>query len=140
MPGVDEFSAVHVVGDDGVFDVGHVDADLVGPAGLWEEHNERVATEAFEDFVECDRLFAAIGTDCIPFSMFGVLAEGGVNAVACQVGRAVGDGHVGLGDLSVLELFGDFPLGAVVPGYDYHASSVSVESMDDAGAELTVDV
>ena len=53
LPGIDELSAVHVVGDDGVFDVGHVYADLVGPAGLWEEHNERVAAEAFEDFVEC---------------------------------------------------------------------------------------
>jgi len=68
--------------------------------------------------------------------MLGVLAERSVYAVACQVGRAVDDGHVGLCNLSVLELAGDLPLGAVVLGYYHHTSSVSVESMHDSWAEL----
>ena len=33
LPGVYEFSAVHIVGDDGVLDPGEVDSYLVGPSG-----------------------------------------------------------------------------------------------------------
>lgn len=35
LPGVDEFSAIHVVCDDGVFDVSEVDSNLVGASCFW---------------------------------------------------------------------------------------------------------
>ena len=63
-------------------------------------------------------------------------AQGGVDAVACEVGCAVDDGEVTFFDLAVVELLGDFPLGDVVFGENHHACGVPVETMDDAGAKF----
>jgi hypothetical protein len=37
LPEVNGFAAIHIIGDDGVLDMGEVDANLVGPARFWGE-------------------------------------------------------------------------------------------------------
>ncbi len=35
LPGIDEFSAIHIIGDDGVFNIREMDTELVSSAGPW---------------------------------------------------------------------------------------------------------
>ena len=40
LPGIDGFSAIHIVGDDGVLDMSEVDANLVGSARFGGEFQQ----------------------------------------------------------------------------------------------------
>ena len=131
----DGFSAVGDVADDGVADVGAVDAELVGAAGFGLEFEEGVAFEAFLDDVDGLGGFSGgIGADGVAFAVLGVDAEGGVDEVGVEFEFAVDEGHIGFFDGAAFELAGEPPVGFVGFGDEDKAGGVAVEAVDDAGA------
>ncbi len=115
-----------------MLDVRQVHTNLVGPARFGGEFEQRKSLEVFEDLVESDGFFAGVWSYRIFFPCFGMDAERGIDAVTGEVGGAVDDCEVGFFDFSVLELFGDFPLGGIVFGDDHNAGRIFIESMNDA--------
>ena len=140
--------AVGGVADDGVADVGEVDAELVGAAGFGGEFEKGVggvgsgegalmlATggEAFDDRVDGLGRFAHFGADGIFFANLGMDGQRGVDEVAIELEQAVDEGHVGFLDGAAFELAGDSPVGLVGFGDEDEAGGVAVEAVDDAGA------
>ncbi len=137
--------AVERVADDGVAEGLHVDADLVGAAGLDADLDEGEGAvgggEALEDGDVRDG-GAAVG------------AAGGHAGAADEVaGDGEVDGDVVLGDVAVDEgevglvrpggageHLAELAVGAVVLGDDDEAAGLLVEAVDDAGAEVAADV
>ena len=131
--------AVHRVPQDGVAQVGQVDPDLVGPAGLQAALQMGVAGEALQHRPVGD----------------GPLARHVVHRHALPVGLVPGDGQVhGACVLLeaphrhrlilpvegvVLELVGQGQVGRVVLGGDEQAAGVPVDAVDDARADDPVD-
>ena len=51
LPGIDDFSAIHVIGDDRMFQIRQVDTDLMGSAGLQVELQKRIPAKGFQHFI-----------------------------------------------------------------------------------------
>lgn len=133
----DRLAAVEDVADDGVPDVRHVHADLVGASGFEFQLNEAVPGVLLADPVERDGCLAGgVVADRLGLADRGVLADGVVDHAADRVGVPVHDGQVRLERGAGLELAGDGPVPLVVLGHDQHAGGVLVEPVDDPRAEL----
>ena len=134
-------AGVGFVGEDGVADVGEVDADLVGAAGLGLAADESEAAESFEDLVEGDGFLAAFrdGADGHFFAVGGVEADAAFDVVGVSLGSAGDEGEVFLVDGALFELEGEVAVGLVVFGDQEEARGVAVQAVDDTGAVFAGD-
>lgn len=133
-------AAVHGVADDGVLDVGHVYAELMGAAGFGLEADKRVAAEAFCDFVVRDGVLGdvdGVGLDLDGelFADDGVHADGSVDDVGVELQLTFDDGDVGFLDGAAFELHGEAPMCFVGFGDEHDAGGVLVEPVNDTGSE-----
>ena len=132
------FRPVDGVSQDGVAQVGHVDPDLVGAAGL------QTAADVGEAGVAGDDLPMGDGPAAIrdhrhllpvPF----VPSNGGVHGAGVLPEVAHHDALIGPGQAVVRELGGELLVGEVVLRRDDEARGVPVDAVDDAGALLPAD-
>ena len=128
-------AAVELVAEDGVADVGQVDADLVGAAGAGQGTDQRIADETLDCFENRDRrpgvrVFAA---NRFLFAVRRVVADRFVDDVPVAIGHAQHDGQIFLFHFARFELGGERVVGLVVFGDDDHAARFAIEPMDDAG-------
>ncbi len=139
--GVDVFDrdlppAIGGVADDGVADVGEVDAELVRATGFGHQFQQGVAGgtdfETFFDVVDRLGRLADIGADGIAFAEFLVDAEGGVDEVGIEFHESMHDGEVGFFNRSPFELPGESPVRFIGFGDEDEACCVTVEPVDDA--------
>ena len=126
------------IAENGCAEVVHVDADLVGAAGVEVAEDEgglrgRIGGERF---VIGDRGLAAGRVDDRHFlAVDGVAADVGKDGVLCLRRDAVGDGEVELFHGGALGELGGEGLVSDVGFRDYEAArGVFVEAVDDAGA------
>ena len=90
-------AGVGLVGEDRVADVGQVDPDLVGPAGLGQAADEGEAVEPLENLVEGHGLLAAVfeGPDGDLLADDGVGSERLLDVVAVAAeGSSVDQGQI----------------------------------------------
>jgi len=132
------FGAVDRVAQDGVADVGHVDADLVGAAGL------QAAAQVGDTGVTGDDLpvgdgTAAGGDHGHLFPVGAAAADGGVHSAAVLLHIAGHQALVGAGEGVVLQLRAEGQVGGVVFGGDDEAAGIAVDAVDDAGALFAAD-
>ncbi len=136
--------AVEVVADDGVAEGLEMDADLVGAAGFdfdFDEGEGAVCGGYALDDVDVGNGTAAVwatGGHAGAADEVAGYGEGDGGVVLGDV--AVDEGEVGFGDLAVREHVAELAVGGVVLGYEDDAGGLLVEAMDDAGAEVAIDV
>jgi len=132
------FFSVDRIAEDGGAEVVHVDADLVGPAGVEvAEHEGGFRREiGGERFVIGDRGLAAGWIDDGHFlAIHGVAADVGEDRVFFLRRDAVGDGEVELFHGGALGKLGGEGLVGGIGFRDYEAArGVFIETVDDAGA------
>ena len=97
---------VELVGQDRMADVGEMDADLVGPAGLRLAPHQGEAAEPLDDFVERHRRLAAVrgGADGHLLADGRMEADRLLDVVAVALRDAVDQRQIFLVDLAQLEL------------------------------------
>ncbi len=137
--------SVECVADDRVAEGLHVDADLVGAAGLDADLDEgegavgglvmRSSTLTWET---AERPVGAAGGHAGAADEVAGDGEVDGDVVLCEV--AVDEGEVGFGDLAAGEHVAELAVGAVVLGDEDDAAGLLVEAVDDAGAEVAADV
>ena len=140
-------ATVHDIADDGVADMGAMDAQLVRAAGAGGEFEECVCgasggtgrasgadAKPFFDGVDRLRRLADIGADGVFLAHFGVDAERGVDQIGGQFHLTVHEGEVGFSDCPALELAREPPVRLISFGDEDEAGGVAVEAVDDAGA------
>ncbi len=114
-----------------MFDVGHVDTDLVGTTGFQTQTQTGVATELLvHPVVGHGR--TAIGHDGHVGTLGRVTADGGINGAA---GGHVtyGDRFVLAGDLARLQRFHQMGLGRNCLGNHHQTCSVFIQTVHDTG-------
>ncbi len=135
--------SVEGVADDGVAEGLHVDADLVGAAGLDADLDEGEGTigssETFEDVDVGDGGASVGAAGGHAGAADEVAGDGEVDGDVVFGEVAVDEGEVGLGDLAAGEHLAELAVGAVVFGDEDDAAGLLVEAMDDAGAEVAAD-
>jgi hypothetical protein len=137
VPGVREVAplapCVEWVSDQGVPDVRHVDADLVGPAGDRAALDERGAGELLDDPVESAGLPSG-GDHGHPFALGGVAAYGALDH-PFEIDRyAVADGEVSFLDLPLPEGDRQLEVGALGLGHDHESGGVLIQAVHDPRA------
>ena len=132
------FFSVDWIAEDGGAEVVHVDADLVGAAGVEVAEDEGGLRGGIggERFVIGNRGLAAGRVDDRHFlAVDGVAADVGEDGVLCLRRDAMGDGEVELFHGRALGKLGGEGLVSDVGFRDYEAArGVFIETVDDAGA------
>ncbi len=140
--------SVEVVADDGVAEGLHVDADLMGAAGLDADLDEGEGAvgggEALEDVDVGDGGADAFAAEGSAGGHAGatdeVTGDGEVDGGVIFCNVAVDEGEIGFGDLAGGEHLAELAVGTVVFGDEDEAAGLLVEAVDDAGAEVSADL
>ena len=132
-------TAVDRIADDGVIAVGHVDPDLVGPAGLQPALQQGIAREPLQHPPVGHGMAAIFLGDGHFLPVGGMAANGRVDDAAVLPDAAHHQADVGPGQGVVLELGRQRLVGEVILRYDQQARGVLVDAVDDAGPQLAVD-
>jgi hypothetical protein len=131
-------AAVGRVADDGMAEVGEVDADLVGAAGFDADAQEGCQRPGGEDFVVRDG-GPAFFRDGHFLAVDGMAADRELHGAGRLLRRAPDEGEVFLADGVGGKLRDERGVGLLVLGDDEDAGGVLVEAVDDAGAEFATD-
>lgn len=132
-PGAEIVGSVDGVAEDGVAGEAHVDADLMGAAGLQHELEQRGATIPFDGVEVGDGVFAADAGDGHLAGVGEGAADGGDDAAVVLGELALDEGEVVAVEGVFAGLFGEGAVGAAGFGDDHDAGGVAVEAVDDAG-------
>ena len=120
-------------------DTGHVDTDLVGPAGLQAAADVGIAGKPLHDLPVGHRAPAPPVHHRHLLPVRRAAADGGVHGAPVLPEISHRHRLVGPGQGVVLELGGQGLVGEVVLGGDDEAAGVPVDAVDDAGAQGSVD-
>ena len=121
-------------------DRGHVDADLVRPAGVDADARQRRGAEVLRDLVVRRRGLSAARDDRHPLPVGGGAADVRLEMPGGRFRHAGKDREVGLADLARAEGGGETLERGVRLGDDDRAAGVAVEAMDDARPPFAADV
>jgi hypothetical protein len=117
-------------------DSGEVDADLVRPAGLEVDAEERVLADQLEELEVCDCVAGAVGVEGLSGRVAAVAADGGLDAALPRPRTSADEGDIG----PLEAVFPDEllqPLVSLVGSGNYEEPGcVAVEPMDDSRAVL----
>ena len=139
LPGVETLSgkaghrllaSVDLIAQQRMAQMGHMDPNLMGPAGLQTAADMGIALIAANDLPMGDRP-AALRVDGHPLPVGPVTGNGGVHRAGILPEPAHGDGLVGPGQRMVLKLLRQGEMGHVVFGGDDQTAGVPVDPMDD---------
>ena len=133
------FMAVDGVAQDGMADVRHVDADLVGAAGFELAADVGIAPVAFDDLPVGHGVPGIALGDAHFLPVGGVPPDGGIHGAGVLPEGAADNALIGSGHGVVLELGGQPGVGVVVFRYGQQAGGILVDPVDDSGAKLAVD-
>lgn len=128
-------AAVELVAEDGVADVGQVDADLMGAARAGQGADQRIAGESLDGFEDCNGgtgvwVFASNG---FLFAVGRMVADRFVDNIPVAIGHAEHNGQIFLFYFAGFELGRERVVGLIVFGDDDDAACLAVESMNDSG-------
>ena len=132
------FCPIHRIAQQGMAQIGHVDANLVGAAGLQTALQVGAAGIAPQHLPVGHRR-TALGVHRHLLPVHRVAADGGVHRAAVLFEAAHRHRLVHPGQGVVLKLGGQSQMGAVVFGRDNKAGGVPVNAVDNARAQLPVD-
>ena len=127
--------AIEFVANDGIAEGLHVDADLVGAAGVDAELYQGIEAKVFEDLVVGEGGLA-VAVDDHGAGFGGVFHDGHVDAAAGLREAALDEPLVELFDVAVFESLGEEFVGGFVLGEDDDAAGVAVEAVD--GEDIAV--
>ena len=136
--GIGSPAGVDFVTQDRVMHGGHVDADLMGPAGLEDTFHVRVVPEAFQDaYVRHSGLPGGVHGHLL--AVLRVPADRAVDRELLLPDPVMDDRQVLPADAVFLELRRDGGVGRVVLADDERACRVAVDAVHDAGPQDAVD-
>lgn len=122
---------IDLVANDRVVYVGHVDADLVGPAGLYLDIEQGEFCETLADLPDRYRA-AAVGGDLHPQAVVLVAADRGLDRAGVFFRGPVNERDIRFVNRSLAKLLRQGLMDLIGFGDDDQARGVFVEAMDDA--------
>ena len=130
--------AVHRVAEDGVADVGHMDADLVRASGFQPAADVRIARIAGDDLPVRDSL-ASAGYHSHALAVRRMAGDRGVDSAAVLAEITDNDTFIRPCKRVIGELRGEKLVRRIVFRRDDQAARVAVDAVDDAGAQRSAD-
>lgn len=125
-------AAINRVADNGAFEPGQVNPDLVGPARFQADFQQAVSAKILDDpVVGAGGLAVGPGSDFL--AKAGIAAQGDVNDAFGRFGPAKNQGQVNLLDRSGLELLLQLAQRGRGPSDNHQPGGIPVQPVDDAG-------
>ena len=130
--------AVDHIPQDGVSLIGHMDANLMGPARLQAAPDMGIPPVPCDDLIMGHGMAAVFLRHSHLFPVRGVAANGRVNGAAVIFHTAADNGLIRPGQGVVRQLGRQFLMGEIVFRHNQQTRRVFINAVDDAGPQFAV--